>query len=80
MSTLTIKKFPVKLHARLKRQAAAHRRSVNQEVIECLEKSVAGEPFDPEEFLARIRARREANRHIFVTERQLRAAKNWGRP
>jgi plasmid stability protein len=79
MPTLTIKKLPAKIHARLKRQAAEHRRSLNQEAIECLEKSLLSAPFNPEEFLARVRARREMNRHIFITERDLRAAKNWGR-
>ena len=79
MPTLTIKKFPARLHARLKRQAAEHRRSMNSEAIECLEKVLVSPPTDPDEFLAQIRARREKNRHIFATERSLRAAKNWGR-
>ncbi len=79
MPTLTIKKLPTKIHQRLKRSAAAHRRSINSEAIECLEKALVSTPFDPEEFLARVRARRERNRHIYLTERDLRAAKNWGR-
>jgi plasmid stability protein len=79
MPTLTIKKLPARLHARLKRQAAAHRRSLNSEAIECLEKGLVSPPTDPEEFLAHIRARRERNRHIYATERSLRAARNWGR-
>lgn len=79
MPTLTIKKFPARLHARLKKQAAEHRRSINSEAIECLERVLVRPPTDSDEFLAHIRARRERNRHIFATERSLRAAKNWGR-
>ena len=79
MPTLTIKKLPARLHTRLKRQAAAHRRSLNSEAIECLEKGLVSPPTDPEEFLAHIRAFRERNRRIFVTEKDLRKAKNWGR-
>ncbi|MBZ5542666.1 MAG: Arc family DNA-binding protein [Acidobacteriia bacterium] len=79
MPTLTIKKLPARLHTRLKRQAAAHRRSINSEAIECLEKALSEPALDPEAFLAHIRARRERNRNIYATERSLRAARNWGR-
>lgn len=37
MSTLVIKSFPEEIHARLKRAAAAHRRSVTQEAIHVLD-------------------------------------------
>jgi len=37
MPTLTLRDLPQQLHAWLKRQASAHRRSVNQEVIALLE-------------------------------------------
>jgi plasmid stability protein len=79
MPTLTIKKFPARLHARLKKQAAAHRRSLNSEAIECLEKSLVTASPGADEFLAQVRIRRDRNRQIHGTERSLRAAKNWGR-
>ena len=37
MPTLTLRDLPKDLHAWLKRQASAHRRSVNQEVIALLD-------------------------------------------
>ncbi|HEY5705787.1 MAG TPA: hypothetical protein VIS96_09460 [Terrimicrobiaceae bacterium] len=37
MPTITLKKVPAKLHARLKAQAKAHKRSLNQEAIVCIE-------------------------------------------
>ncbi len=40
MATLTLKNVPDDLYRRLKEQAAAHRRSLNQEAIECLTTSV----------------------------------------
>jgi plasmid stability protein len=80
MPTLTIKKLPVRLHARLKRQAAAHRRSLNSEAIECLEKGLVSTPIAPEDFLARVREHREKLTRIWVTEKDLKKAKNWGRP
>lgn len=43
MATLVIKSFPEDLHARLKSNAAEHRRSVTQETIFLLEKVLSGE-------------------------------------
>lgn len=82
MPTLTIKNFPRTLHKRLKESAALHRRSMNSEVIACLERELTSTRVDPEEFLARVREARErlaAETGIFVTEKDLREAKNWGR-
>lgn len=42
MASLLIKNIPPRLHARLKRQAAANRRSLNSETICLLEEAVAG--------------------------------------
>lgn len=43
MPTLVIKSVPVALHRRLKRTAAAHRRSLTQETMVLLEKALAAE-------------------------------------
>ena len=82
MPTLTIKNIPRELHKRLKEGAAEHRRSINSEVIACLERSLMSRPPDPEKFLARVREARERvadETGIFVTEKDLRQAKNWRR-
>jgi len=82
MPTLTIKNIPRKLHRRLKQRAAEHRRSLNSEVIACLEGELVSTPVEPEEFLTPVREVRErlaAKTGIFVTEKDLREAKNWGR-
>ncbi len=82
MATLTIKKVPEKVYKRLKQSAAEHRRSMNSEVIACLERSLMSTPVDPEAFLARVREARERTARetgIFVTEKDLREAKNWDR-
>lgn len=47
MPTLVIKSVPAKLHARLKRTAAAHRRSLTQETMYLLEKALAAEDAAP---------------------------------
>ncbi len=79
MPTLTIKNLPRNLHKRLKESAALHRRSMNSEAIVCLERTLMSTPVDPKEFLARVRALRERTPELFVTEEDLRKAKNEGR-
>jgi plasmid stability protein len=58
MSVLTIKNMSPKLHRALKQRAVLHRRSLNSEILECLENEVAPKPFDPAAFLGEIRAER----------------------
>ena len=47
MPTLVIKSVPAKLHARLKRIAATHRRSLTQETLHLLEQALAAEESAP---------------------------------
>jgi plasmid stability protein len=51
--TLTIKGLPDPLYRRLKRQAEAHRRSLNGEIITCLERASGAAALDPVAWLAR---------------------------
>jgi plasmid stability protein len=80
VATLTIKNIPKKLHQRLKDSAAQHRRSINGEAIYCLEMGLVSNHVDPEGFLARARALRARMPKVFVTQKDLRAATNRGRP
>jgi len=79
MPTLTIKGLPDRLYRRLKEQAEAHRRSLNGEIIVCLERAVgAGRP-DTTAWLAEARAFRQRLRIRPMTDRQLRVARRAGR-
>lgn len=80
MATLTIKNIPDELHERLKERAKQHRRSINSEVIVCLEQVLGAAPLDRTALLASIRASRKATSGIFITDEDLRIAKNEGRP
>jgi len=79
MATLTIKNIPDEVYEQLKQRAARHRRSVNSEVIVCLEKVLGSRPVDPAAFLTSIRALRKNISTVFVTEEDLHAAKDEGR-
>lgn len=81
MPTITLKNVPEDLHRRLVARAARHRRSLNQEVIECLEKvTLADEPrvgvFDKDAFLAEVREARESlrKRGVWLTDESIRKA------
>ena len=47
MATLVIESFPDNLHAKLRRSAAAHRRSVTQETIHLIESAIVAEEKAP---------------------------------
>ena len=79
MATLNIKNVPEPLVERLKAQAALHRRSLNHEVIACLEAVVQATPLDSESLLARVRAVRRRPSRFRLTDRSLTRLKTAGR-
>ena len=80
MATLTIKNIPQPVVDRLKDQAALHRRSLNHEVIACLEAVTHAGPVDPDALLARARDVRRSPARLRLTDRTLARAKAAGRP
>ena len=79
MPTLTIKGLPDPLYRRLKQQAEAHRRSLNGEIIVCLERALGAARPEPRTWLAQARALRARLQGRSLSERQLRAARGGGR-
>lgn len=79
MATITLKNLPDDLRIRLKERAAQNRRSLNSEVIACLEEMVGPETKDTEQVLKQARAiRKKVGGHL--TEKQLDRYKSIGRP
>lgn len=79
MANLTIKNVPEPLVRRLKARAVRNRRSLNLEVIHCLEATTGPVPVDPEALLAHIRAVRPKLRGLRLTDRMLSRMKAEGR-
>ena len=79
MVNFTIKGIPDDLYAALRERADQNRRSINRELLVCLEEALRGTRVSPENMLARIDAVRERIRTTPYTESSLRAAKNRGR-
>jgi plasmid stability protein len=80
MPTITLKNIPDDLYERLKLQARAHRRSVNSELIHCLETVLRPKRVTAQERLARIRAIRPRIDPQAVGAQDILAVIDDGRP
>ena len=54
MATITVKNIPDDLYARLKETATIHRRSINSEIIFCIENTINSKQIHPEDFIKQI--------------------------
>ena len=80
MTAITIKNLPPGLYERLKELAQVNQRSLNREIIACLEKAVFIRPIEVEEHLARARKLRELTSAYHIDDDAFTQAKSSGRP
>lgn len=80
MATITVKNIPDELYARLKVAARRNRRSINNEIISRIERSLMPQRATAEALLARIRRFHEGLPGPPLTARQIREARDQGRP
>jgi plasmid stability protein len=78
--TLTVKNMPSKLYDRLKRSAKEHHRSLNAEIIACVERVLEPAAVDAEEYLAKLDALHRRLELPELTADLLESAKRSGRP
>ena len=78
--TITVKNVPGELYERLKQSAEANRRSINSEVIVCIERALRSRQVDPETVLAGARKLREETSGYTITDDEFTEAKATGRP
>ena len=79
MASLTLKGIPEELLDRLRKVSETNRRSLNREVIDRLERSLAGRRIDPETSLARVDALRDRLDIKPLNDDTIRRAKRAGR-
>jgi predicted transcriptional regulator len=79
MPTVTVKNIPPELYERLKQLAEANRRSINSEIIACIEQSVSSKRLDLETLLVNARQLREKTSHYRMSDEELNRAKEAGR-
>ena len=80
MPSVTLKKIPSELYEKVKKSAQQNRRSINSEIIMCLEKVLSNRRVHPEKFLARVERLQEEISLPRLTDDELRKAKEQGRP
>ncbi len=82
MATLTIKNLPDDIYAALTLTAKKNRRSINNEAIVQLERSLDQDPGNTDAVLQRVRGTRErmATDGVWLTDKLLEVAKKEGRP
>ncbi|MBL1263393.1 FitA-like ribbon-helix-helix domain-containing protein [Methylomicrobium sp. RS1] len=80
MTNLTLKNIPDDLYHQLKESARLHHRSLNGEILYCLERTLRPRPIDVAERLEEARLIREKTAHYKLTDEEIDTAKRDGRP
>jgi plasmid stability protein len=80
MPALTLKNIPDDLYMRLKESAQIHRRSLNSEILYCVERALVPYRVDVSEHLLTARKIREKTADYPLTDESLNTAKTSGRP
>ena len=79
MTTFTVKNIPTDIYGLLKQSAATNRRSINSEIIVCIEKAVSSRRIEVAMLLARARKIRKKTKNYLFTEDEIIKAKLEGR-
>ena len=79
MANITVKNIPDKLYEKLKIHAAMNHRSLNNEIIVCIEKAIKSRRIDQNRFLDRVQRIRRENKLPYLTDQVLQEMKNEGR-
>ena len=80
MTTVTVKSIPDELYQDLKAMAQANNRSINSEIIMCIERTVRHARIDPDDAILRARRLRGRTASVPITDEAFAAAKTAGRP
>jgi plasmid stability protein len=80
MATVTLKNIPDEIYSRLKQTARRHRRSLNSEIIVCLEKSLLPTAVRVEDALVTARRLRGLVAGPPLSFEEIAAARHQGRP
>jgi len=79
MATVTVKNIPDELYERLKTVAKINRRSMNSEIIVCIENAVTSRRINPDEVLENARRLRQLTADHRISDEEFNQAKAEGR-
>ncbi|MBN1906872.1 MAG: Arc family DNA-binding protein [Deltaproteobacteria bacterium] len=80
MATVTVKNIPDDLYDRLKSVAEINRRSINSEIIMCIENAILSHRVDLDKMLIDIRKMRQLTAGNVISDEDFNRAKREGRP
>jgi len=81
MRTITVKNIPDNLYQRLRQSATENRRSINSEILVCIERTVQSQRHESvNDILARARQLRQKTKGHVLTDRKFNEMKTAGRP
>ena len=81
MRAITVKNIPDNLYQRLKQSATENRRSLNSEILVCIERTVQSRKHeDVQDILTRARKMRQKTRGHVLTDKKFDEMKTAGRP
>lgn len=80
MPTFTLKNIPDSLYTQLKEAARVHHRSMNSEVLYCVERTLGTHKIDVSSVLEAAQKLRAKTVQYPLTDQELNEAKNVGRP
>ena len=80
MAAITLKNIPEKLYEQIKLSAELHRRSINNEIIACLERELLVSCVSVDERISRARELRSRSSGDKISTRDIAAAIRSGRP
>jgi plasmid stability protein len=79
MPTITVKNIPADIYEKLKQSAETSHRSINSEIIACIERAVRSQPIDPELLLVIARKLRVKTASHPIGDLEFNQAKDSGR-
>ncbi|HBS27218.1 MAG TPA: DNA-binding protein [Gammaproteobacteria bacterium] len=80
MPAITLKNIPDPLYAQIKTAANAHRRSLNSEILYCVERTLGTHKINSSEHIEMARKLRTKTALHNLTDEELSDLKNKGRP
>ena len=80
MASITVKNIPADLYDRLRQSAKANRRSINSEIIVCIDRAIRAQEFDLDATISAARRLRQRTAHYLITDEEFNQAKAEGRP
>jgi antitoxin FitA len=79
MPSITVKNIPTPLYQKIKKRAKAQHRSINSEIIACLERSTQSNRISSDDLILQARQMRNAIKATLTTD-EIQKAIDQGRP